>query len=69
MTEIAGDSPILVFDDTRIVRWFYHIIPVAVLFLCWEVLARVVHQPHILPLFSAVATSENSHSKLTHPIY
>ena len=57
MTEKAGDNPILAFNDTRIVKWFYHIIPFAVLFLLWEVLARVIHQPYILPPFSAVAAS------------
>lgn len=57
MTEKAGDNPILVSSDTRIIRWFYHTIPFAVLFLLWELLARVVHQPFILPPFSAVAAS------------
>jgi len=57
MTEKAGDSSILVFDDTRIVRWFYLTIPFALLFLSWEILAGVVHQPYILPPFSAVAAS------------
>lgn len=57
MTEKAGDSSTLVFDDTRIVRWFYHTIPFAVLFLLWEILARVIHQPYIIPPFSAVAAS------------
>lgn len=57
MTEKAGDNPILVSSDTRIIRWFYHTIPFAVLFLLWEILARVVHQPFILPPFSAVAAS------------
>ena len=57
MTEKAEDNPILVSSDTRIIRWFYHTIPFAVLFLLWEILARVVHQPFILPPFSAVAAS------------
>ena len=57
MTEKAGDNTILVSSDTRIIRWFYHTIPFAVLFLLWELLARVVHQPFILPPFSAVAAS------------
>ncbi len=57
MTEKAGDNPILVSSDTRIVRWFYHTIPFAVLFLLWEILARMIHQPFIPPPFSAVAAS------------
>ena len=57
MTEKAGDNPNLFLNNTRIVRWFYHIIPFIVLFLSWEILARVIHQPHILPPFSAVAAS------------
>lgn len=57
MTGKAGEYPNLGFNDARIVRWFYHTIPFAVLFLLWEVLARVIHQPFILPPFSAVAAS------------
>jgi len=44
-------------QENRITKWFYHTIPFAVLFLLWEVLARVIHQPYILPPFSAVAAS------------
>lgn len=44
-------------QESRITKWIYHIIPFAVLFLLWEVLARVVHQPLNLPPFSAVAAS------------
>lgn len=57
MTEQAGDNPILISSDTRIIRWFYHTIPFAVLFLLWEILARVIHKPFIIPPFSAVAAS------------
>ena len=44
-------------QENRITKWIYHTIPFAVLFLLWEVLARVFHQPHILPPFSDVAAS------------
>jgi len=44
-------------QENRITKWIYHIIPFAVLFLLWEVLARVFHQPYILPPFSDVAAS------------
>ena len=44
-------------QENRITKWIYHTIPFAVLFLLWEVLARVIHQPYILPPFSAVAAS------------
>nr|QNO51585.1 hypothetical protein FJOHDBIG_00034 [Methanosarcinales archaeon ANME-1 ERB6] len=42
-------------QETRTVRWFYHSIPFVLLFLFWEILARVIHDPLILPPFSAVA--------------
>jgi len=57
MAEKAGDNPNLLLNNTRIVKWFYHIIPFAVLFLSWEILAIVIHKPYILPPFSAVAAS------------
>ena len=41
----------------RNVRWFYHSIPFILLFLFWEILARVFHSPLILPPFSAVAVN------------
>jgi len=44
-------------QENRITKWIYHTIPFAVLFLLWEVLARVFHQPYILPPFSDVAAS------------
>ncbi len=44
-------------QETRTVRWFYHSIPFIMLFLFWEVLARVIHNPLILPPFSAVAAT------------
>jgi len=44
-------------QENRITKWIYHTIPFAVLFLSWEILARVIHQPYILPPFSAVAAS------------
>jgi len=44
-------------QENRITKWIYHTIPFAVLFLLWEVLARVIYQPYILPPFSAVAAS------------
>lgn len=44
-------------QETRTVRWFYHSISFILLFLFWEILARVVHDPLILPPFSAVAVN------------
>ncbi len=44
-------------QENRITKWIYHTIPFVVLFLFWEILARVIHQPFILPPFSAVAAS------------
>nr|QNO53054.1 hypothetical protein GKHFHOKN_00030 [Methanosarcinales archaeon ANME-1 ERB6]QNO53597.1 hypothetical protein BBDCAPAO_00034 [Methanosarcinales archaeon ANME-1 ERB6] len=41
-------------QETRTVRWFYQTIPFIILFLSWEILARVIHEPYILPPFSAV---------------
>ena len=43
--------------ENRTVRWFYHSIPFIMLFLFWEILARAVHRPLILPPFSAVAVN------------
>jgi ABC-type nitrate/sulfonate/bicarbonate transport system permease component len=36
------------------VRWFYHSTPFILLVLFWELLARVIHEPLILPPFSTV---------------
>ncbi len=44
-------------QETRTVRWFYHSIPFILLFLFWELLARVIHNPLILPPFSAVVVN------------
>jgi len=49
-----------------IVRWFYHSIPFIVLFLFWELLARVIHDPFILPPFSGVAVRAFSPSLAYH---
>nr|QNT35709.1 hypothetical protein HAHEADPM_00043 [uncultured Methanosarcinales archaeon] len=53
-------------QETRIVRWFYHSIPFVLLFLFWEMLARVIHNSFILPPFSAVAASVFSPSLAYH---
>jgi len=52
-TKMIGDKKLE--QETRTVRWFYHSIPFIMLFLFWELLARVIHEPYILPPFSAVA--------------
>lgn len=52
---MTGDNKLE--QENRITKWIYHTIPFAVLFLSWEILARVIHQPYILPPFSAVAAS------------
>jgi ABC-type nitrate/sulfonate/bicarbonate transport system permease component len=44
-------------QETRTVRWFYHSIPFVMLFLFWEILARVIHNPYVLPPFSAAAVN------------
>ena len=44
-------------QETGTVRWFYHSIPFVLLFLFWEILARLIHNSLILPPFSAVAVS------------
>jgi len=49
-----------------IVRWFYHSIPFIVLFLFWELLAGAIHNPHILPPFSAVVVKAFSPSQAYH---
>ena len=49
-----------------IVRWFYHSIPFIVLFLFWELLARAIHNSHILPPFSAVIVKAFSPSLAYH---
>ena len=53
-------------QETRAVRWFYHSIPFIMLFLFWELLARVIHNPHILPPFSAVVVKAFSPSQAYH---
>ncbi len=53
-------------QENRIVRWFYHSIPFAMLFLFWELLARVIHNSRILPPFSLVAASVFSQSLAYH---
>ena len=53
-------------QETRIVRWFYHSIPFALLFLFWEILARMIHNSLILPPFSLVAASVFSPSLAHH---
>jgi len=55
MKKMIGDKKLE--QETRTVRWFYHSIPFILLFLFWEILARVIHNPYILPPFSAVVTS------------
>ena len=44
-------------QETGTVRWFYHSIPFVLLFLFWEILARLIHNSLILPPFSAVAVN------------
>ena len=53
-------------QETRTVRWFYHSIPFIMLFLFWEISARVVHNPLILPPFSGVAVRAFSPSLAYH---
>jgi len=53
-------------QETRTVRWFYHSIPFIMLFLFWEILARVIHNPLILPPFSGVAVRAFSPSLAYH---
>jgi ABC-type nitrate/sulfonate/bicarbonate transport system permease component len=54
-------------QENRTVRWFYHSIPFIILFLLWEIVARVIHNPYILPPFSAVVASAFSPS-LAYPL-
>jgi ABC-type nitrate/sulfonate/bicarbonate transport system permease component len=63
-TKLIGDKKLE--QETRTVRWFYHSIPFIMLFLFWELLARVIHNPHILPPFSAVAVRAFSPSLAYH---
>ena len=53
-------------QETRTVRWFYHSIPFIILFLFWVILARIIHDPLILPPFSAVAAHAFSPSLAYH---
>jgi len=53
-------------QETRTVRWFYHSIPFILLFLFWEILARVIHDPLTLPPFSAVVVNAFSPSLAYH---
>ncbi|MBE9541117.1 MAG: hypothetical protein IMF01_02265 [Proteobacteria bacterium] len=64
-TKMIGDKKLE--QETRTVRWFYHTIPFIILFLSWELLARVIHKPLILPPFSAVAVNAFSPS-LAYPL-
>ncbi|RZB31700.1 MAG: hypothetical protein AEth_00631 [Candidatus Argoarchaeum ethanivorans] len=63
-TKMIGDKKLK--QETRTVRWFYHSIPFIMLFLFWELLARVIHDPFILPPFSAVVVSAFSPSLAYH---
>jgi len=56
----------MVKEGNKRVRWFYHSIPFIMLFLFWELLARVIHDPHILPPFSAVVVKAFSPSLAYH---
>ena len=56
----------MVKEGNKRVRWFYHSIPFIVLFLFWELLARVVHDPLTLPPFSAVVVKAFSPSLAYH---
>jgi len=53
-------------QEARTVRWFYHSIPFIMLFLFWEILARVIQSPYILPPFSTVAVHTFSPSLAYH---
>ena len=53
-------------QETRTVRLFYHSIPFVLLFLFWEILARAIHDPLILPPFSAVVVNAFSPSLAYH---
>ena len=63
MSRMVGDENK---QETRTVRLFYHSIPFVLLFLFWEILARVIHNPYILPPFSAVAVNAFSPSLAYH---
>ncbi|NOR77552.1 MAG: hypothetical protein GQ523_03815 [Methanophagales archaeon] len=54
-------------QENRTVRWFYHSIPFIILFLLWEIVARVIHDPYLLPPLSAVVASAFSQS-LAYPL-
>ena len=56
----------MVKEGNKRVRWFYHSIPFIMLFLFWELLARVIHDPLTLPPFSAVAVNAFSPSLAYH---
>jgi len=62
----GGDKMMEDGNKQGIVRWFYHSIPFIVLFLFWELLARVVHDPLTLPPFSAVVVKAFSPSLAYH---
>lgn len=53
-------------QENRTLRWFYHSIPFILLFLFWEILARVIHNPSTLPPFSAVVVNIFSPSLAYH---
>jgi ABC-type nitrate/sulfonate/bicarbonate transport system permease component len=63
-TKMIGDKKME--QETRTVRWFYHSIPFIMLFLFWELLARVIHNPLTLPPFSGVAVRAFSPSLAYH---
>lgn len=63
-TKMLGDKKLA--EEKRTVRWFYHSIPFIMLFLFWEILARVIHKPLILPPFSAVVVNAFSPSLAYH---
>ena len=56
----------MVKEGNKRVRWFYHSISFIMLFLFWELLARVIHDPLTLPPFSAVAVNAFSPSLAYH---
>jgi hypothetical protein len=64
MKKMIGDKKLE--QGTRTVRWFYHTLPFIMLFLFWEISARVIHNPYILPPFSAVAVNAFSPSLACH---
>lgn len=63
--EMIGDKKLA--EEKRTVRWFYHSIPFIMLFLFWEILARVTRELYtVLPPFSAVVVNAFSPSLAYH---